>query len=132
VSPRSSPPPSRWNLLLYPLAVAAGALAWLLLVLAALALHAWRFGAREFPGGLGPAALALALLPPVLPALSLGALAANALVALVRPARRALEAEGRGTPGAALREAQRDLARSAAVQLAIAVAIMAAGALLLR
>ena len=124
--------PSRWNLALFPLAVLCGAAAWVVLVLAGLAVHAWRFPAPTFPGVRSPAGLALALLPPLLPALSLGAAAANALLWRVPPARRAMEAEASAAPRADYPTAQRDLLRTAGRQLLLAGLVMLAGALLVR
>ncbi len=131
-SRRDAPPRegrSGWNLLFPPLALGAGALAWLGLALAVHALHA-RGGGLPFPMVRSGLSGVLMYAPLCLPAAGLGLAGANAALRLVPPARRALDEESRGRPGADYAAAQRGLLKAAALLLAVALPVAVAGALL--
>ena len=121
-----------WNLALIPLVFGG----WLVLWWAFLRLawrahellypeHAGRL--RDFwPAGVSAAPFVSSLLivfGPMVPALVIGMLIANALLWLVRPARQALEAEARPHPGTDFRTAQRTLLRIAVWSLLLGSAV---------
>ena len=120
---------SRWNLLLPPLVLAVAALSWLFLALAAHALHA-RGGGLPFPLVRSGLAGLLMYAPLCLPAAVLGLVGANAVARLVPAARRALDEESRGRPGADYASAQRGLLTAAALLLLVTLPIAVVGALL--
>ncbi len=125
-SPRTRSP---WNLLFPPLVLAVGGLAWLGLALAVHALHA-RAGELPFPLVRSGLAGLLMFAPICLPAATIGLLGANAVARLVPPARRALDAESSGHPGADYAAAQRGLLKAAALLLLVTLPMAVVGALL--
>jgi hypothetical protein len=106
---------SAWNILLFPLVFALGAVAYWILIEAV-----WRLRGALVPaedrslgemlhGSCDGVSIFLMMVAPLFAALPIGMLAANALVWCVPPARRALDREGEGHWHASFAESQRDL-----------------------
>jgi hypothetical protein len=120
---------SRWNLLLLPavLVPLAAILATLLLLINAL--HGYLYTGQSLRNAQGGWAI-LATVGPLFAALIPAMLVGNSLVRLLPPARRVLDAEAFGHPGASFHSAQRKLARVAAIVVPLSMAVSLLGGVL--
>jgi hypothetical protein len=126
---------SAWNILLFPLCFGSFLVCWYVLFQLVWIFHAAVYPNHQFaefwPRGISPRSFALSLLMvfSVAPAaMTLGFMLGNILIWLIPPARRVLDAEARGYPGASFVQSMRGLLKIClwALPIGFAVALTAA------
>ncbi|MDH5633595.1 MAG: hypothetical protein OEZ10_11440 [Gammaproteobacteria bacterium] len=116
-----------WNLLLIPVIVFLLGAIWISGMFAAESLHMAQHPGQTLKNGIG-AGVVMATMGPIIGAVPLAMLIGNLLVALIPPARRALEAESESVPGTNLASAQMRLLKLLALLLPVSVVITGLGA----